>query len=109
MPSFSVVVHGTGIELPQVTPVEEPPSIGFHRVECVRAANEAEAQARAIAAIAADWESPRYALSNRGAPPTLVVDSVNRVSLWHRYFVHRNGAHIFYPADEAPEPSTSPS
>jgi hypothetical protein len=104
LPSFNVLVHGTGIEYPQIAPVDQPPSVGFRRVECVRAANEAEARAEAIAAVAADWDSPRYALSNRGAKPALTVERVVRVSLWHRYFVHRNGGHDFYCADSDAAP-----
>ena len=106
MPCFSFVIHGTGIDIPGA---DDVPLIGFYRSEWVRAATVAEAQAKAIAAVAADWESGRYAACNRGAKPTLAVEGTWRRSLWS-FLRHRNGGHAFYPAgDDDDGPSTSPS
>lgn len=97
MPFFNVLLHGTGIDMPSADGT--PSIIGFYRAQAVHAATAAEASAKAMARVAAAWDSPPHAIHNKGSRPALAVEKVSRISLRDR-LRRRNGGHSFYSTDD---------
>ena len=97
MPFFNVLLHGTGIDMPSADGT--PSIIGFYRAQAVHAATPAEASAKAVARVAAEWDSPPYVIHNKGAKPALAVDKVTRISLRDR-LRRRNRGYTFYATDD---------
>ncbi len=82
MPSFVVVVEGTGIKVPSVP----EPIIGFMTTRRVTAADEDSAVDKAKRMILDDWQSSEYGTANIGDTPTLKIDSIRSQGLLERVF-----------------------
>ena len=93
---YRVLLEGKGITLP----IEgEKPIIGFFATRVVRASS-AEQAAVAATALVADLRSVGdYAESNKGQPPELHVDELERVNFWQAWRIPNKG-HAFYSEDE---------
>ena len=98
MPFFSVLVHGTGIEV--TSQDESTPITGFYVVRLVRSASALDAETKVRANVASDWSTGGYGKTNKGGPPSVSVDTVTQISLleWLRA---RNSGYIFYPEKHA--------
>ena len=96
MPFFRVVLHGTGIQIPD--PDGEAPSIGFYVTRSVRAESADAAGRLASDMVLRDWRSS-YAPFNEAGPPVLTVDSVYASSLLKHLRFKNKGGHAFYPPD----------
>lgn len=97
MPFFRVIVHCTGIQIPD--PDGEAPSIGFYVTRSVRAKSAEAAGERACEMVFRDWTSARYAPFSEGGSPVLTVDSVYASSLLEHLRFKNKGGHAFYPPD----------
>ncbi len=82
MPTFVVVVEGTGIKVPSVP----EPIIGFMTTRRVTAADEDSAIAKAKRLILDDWRSSEYGGANIGNTPSLKIDSIRSQGLLERMF-----------------------
>jgi hypothetical protein len=97
VPFFRVILHGTGIQIPDAD--GEPPSVGFYVTRSVRAASAQAAGKRACEMVFRDWTSERYAPFNHGEPPVLTVDSVYASNLLEHLRFRNKGGHAFYPSE----------
>ena len=70
MPYFSVLVHGTGVQLPSFEG-EGPPIVGFYATRVVTARDTNGAFVLASRFIRDEWSVGAYAAANRGAVPKL--------------------------------------
>lgn len=99
MPYFSVLIEGSGIDVPIADP--DTAAAGFFASRVVFAENAAQAGRRAVEVIAADWEPQTdHGRVNRGARPTLVVDSTRALSWWRGFLRRNRRGYTFFPADE---------
>ena len=97
MAYFKVMLHGEGVEVPDVG--GGPPIVGFYTTRLVRAVSPEEAKKKAAALVVADWSSGEYATSNRAGVPRLTVESVHPTG-WLQSLTFRNKGHTFYAADD---------
>ena len=97
MPFFRVILHGTGIRIPDSE--GDAPSVGFYVTRSVRAESAEAAGRRACEMVFRDWTSESYAPFNEGEPPLLTVDSVYGSSLLEHLRFKNKGGHAFYPPD----------
>ena len=97
MSFYTVQVHAEGIRLPGSDPSK--PIIGFYTSRTVWATNDAVAGERALASVRQLWATGEYGPRNEGAPPSLAVESCNRVG-FRDWLLAPNKGHCFYHEDE---------
>ena len=97
MTNFEVMLSGKGIFLPFEGTTDI--AIGFYVSRIVRASNQTEAEKTAKEMVLAEWRSDRFAL-NRGAQPSLAVESVARIGML-RSFLRKQPGYSFYSEEEA--------
>ena len=84
-------MQGRGIALP----LDSSCAVGFIRLVQVRARDPLAAEIRAIEQVGSEWTMSVYALSNRGAAPSLTITQVGLLSWWHRFLGAPRG-YIFF-------------
>jgi hypothetical protein len=98
MPFYCVTVHGTGINVPDVSG-DEPPAVGFYSVMRLSADNTENAKRIAIENVRQRWAAQGLPQRNVGREPALEVEEVERASLF-RWLRSRGGGFIFYPEED---------
>jgi hypothetical protein len=98
MPYFSVLVHGTGVEVPSFEG-EGPPIVGFYANRVVTARDANEAFVLVSNGIRNEWSVGKYARANRGAVPTVHLDEAFEISFLSRWFRRPRG-YTFYTGDD---------
>ena len=94
MPTYDVIVHGQGIEVPIGAAV----AVGFFRVIRVSARDAGSAEQSALSRAKAEWDSSANAALNRGGAPRLAIDSVADLPWWRRFLAPKRGF-VFFPTE----------
>src|ERR1700730_9472138 len=94
VPTYNVIVHGQGINVP----MDGTFATSFFRPVCVTASDPPSAERRAIRLIESEWTVGSYAAINRAGPPRLTIDSMSVLPWWYRFFPARRG-YVFAPDD----------
>ena len=93
MPYFSVLVEGSGFNIPGT--FGEPPIVGFAVSRVVRARGASAASELVLSSVIAEWSSGRF--SHFKVTPVVATSEVNRVGLLSGIFSKPQG-YIFHPA-----------
>lgn len=94
MPFFRVMLHGSGIRIPDEEGTS--PIVGFYKTCAVHASGPNDASEKAERLVHAQWTGEPLATANHGQRPTLEMESIEAISFWQWTRISNRG-HTFYP------------
>jgi hypothetical protein len=97
MPYFRVMLHSHGINV-QVEG-ESRPIVGFYCTRLIKASTVDDAVLKAKEMVLHQWMSDEYATINKGAVPSLNLDSVEEASFFSS-LTFKNSGYTFYPEED---------
>ncbi|WP_332702051.1 hypothetical protein [Devosia sp.] len=94
MPIYRFVIHGTGIQ-------NHRGHAGFVTTRWAQAATEQQAAEKALDSVRRNWTTGPSSVLNDGPPPTLEIDSSQRIAAWEIWSASNRGNTLYRDEDLA--------